>query len=481
MFMRLFAFAATTIIASNVLFAQNNNEPHLYFFTNPGCGPCKQVEPEIQRLISKGYPVSIVDTVQRPDIAREFNVDRTPTTILVSDDRIAGRHAGLIDAHTIVGWFQAALATRQAAPVQGSLRTKPIQPSAGRSGMSSGAASNTMHRGTRKPKDQAEFEAMRATVRLIVSDGSGESVGTGTIIHSQDGECLVLTCGHMFRRVGMRSKVTADIGFETNETRNVPGRLISFDAESKDIALVVLQTGIDLPAVPIAPASYQVSQEEPVFTLGCDLGQDATIRRTRIIRQSRYGSPESPRDFALKFDIYGRSVVGRSGGGMFTTDGRLIGVGNAAAVEVDEGIYSALENIHWQLAEVNLAHLFRPGAVVAKASSIAPNAKSQVAGSQQQFSEISIQKENLGVQSVEYFSPGSISHNNKLMITLSSIGGSEAETLIVNNPSNELLAQLDGGRSHAERVNGRLAQLRQEMPLVGPPSGSEEIRAQSFR
>ena len=63
-------------------------------------------------------------------------------------------------------------------------------------------------------------------------------------------------------------------------------------------------------------------------------------------------------DQAIKYDIYGRPVDGRSGGGLFTQEGELIGICNAAAVEVDEGIYTALDTIYWQLAKVNLDYLF---------------------------------------------------------------------------------------------------------------------------
>ena len=62
----------------------------------------------------------------------------------------------------------------------------------------------------------------------------------------------------------------------------------------------------------------------------------------------------------LKYDIVGRPVDGRSGGGLFTPSGQLIGVCNAAAVDFDEGIYSSLDTIYWQIEKVNLAHLFAP-------------------------------------------------------------------------------------------------------------------------
>ncbi len=409
MFKRLLVIAIAVFLASNTLVAQQNTQPHLYFFTNAACAPCKQVEPEIQLLISKGYPVTVVDTTQRPDIAQQFNVARTPTTILVADDQVAGRHAGLIDARTIVGWFQTANASRTPARIHG--MTKPLYSSAGRFDADASEMSDTVHRGTRKPSGQAEFNALRATVRLIVKTGSGESVGTGTVIHSQNGECLVLTCGHIFRHAGNRSVVSADIGFEANETRNFPGRLISFDSGAKDIALVVIETGFDLPAVSVAPASFSVANGDQVFTLGCDHGQDATIRRTRIKRQSRYGSPEQPREMAKKYDIYGRSVVGRSGGGIFTADGQLIGVGNAAAVEVDEGIYTALENVHWQLAKVNLSHLFQPRQAVAQVAPSRLDARQQAMPRRVEPIR-GIAQVRSGIHSVDHFSPTSETFGN---------------------------------------------------------------------
>ena len=83
-----------------LLAAQNaaaNQSAHLYFFTNPGCAPCRQVEPGIEALTKEGYPITTVFLNQQPDLARRFSVDRTPTVILVSKNKIVGRHAGMID------------------------------------------------------------------------------------------------------------------------------------------------------------------------------------------------------------------------------------------------------------------------------------------------------------------------------------------------------------------------------------------------
>ncbi len=54
MYIKTIVFAATALLAINGLFAQQDAQPHLYFFTNPGCAPCKQVEPENPIVDFKG-------------------------------------------------------------------------------------------------------------------------------------------------------------------------------------------------------------------------------------------------------------------------------------------------------------------------------------------------------------------------------------------------------------------------------------------
>jgi hypothetical protein len=126
--------------------------------------------------------------------------------------------------------------------------------------------------------------------------------------------------------------------------------------------LVVIQTeGRPLPAVEVASRKTIVSRGDQAFSIGCDNGEAPTIRHTEIKNRSAY-------DGAIKYDIFGRPVNGRSGGGLFTNSGQIIGVCNAAVVDVDEGIYTALDTIHWQLAKVKLDHLFDPATALAMAS-----------------------------------------------------------------------------------------------------------------
>ncbi len=438
-------------------------------------------------LISKGYPVSIVDTTQRADVAQQFNVDRTPTTILVADNRVAGRQAGLIDARTIVGWFDAARASQATAPVQRDPNPprERTQAAPQVSRLATGAdlnaseISSTVHQGTRKPIGQAESKAMQATVRLKVEDDEGISFASGTIIHCQNGECLVLTCGHVFRESGGRGEISVDMGFQSEQMRTFPGRLVSYETGSKDIALVVVQTGFDVPAVRVAPVAFPVSTSDQVFTLGCDQGRDATIRRTRIKRQAMYSSKETPNDKAKKYDIYGRPVDGRSGGGLFTAGGQLIGVCNAAAVEVDEGVYTSLENIYWQLAKVNLPHLFDTNEMLA-VNQFGGNATPQDSVPPR----VQPLRGRASVTPVGHSGPSPIpaSDTQIIVVLQSKSSPDQAETLVIDRPSQALIDQLRGEHRNAAPVNDRMAQLRREMPAVGDPSGySPEYRAQSRR
>ena len=158
-----------------------------------------------------------------------------------------------------------------------------------------------------------------------------------------------------------RGVITADVNWLTDQPTRVSGELVNYDAGPLDVALVLIRPGFDIPAVPLAPRTAVVDREQSIFTIGCDRNAPPTIRRSRIKSLGVY-------DGARKYDIYGRPVLGRSGGGLFSKDGTLLGVCNAAAVEFDEGIYSAIDNLHVPLDRANLAHLFAPGATVALAS-----------------------------------------------------------------------------------------------------------------
>ena len=384
---RLFLIAATVIFlgltAVKSVGAQENQSPILYFFTNDGCAPCLSVKPVIDTLTANGYPIKTLKAAEYPQFAQQLGVDRTPTVVLIAGNKIVGRHSGLIDGSTLQQWFekfgvpaqpafdrirseqensltdrrrsdsrqpQKDLAANQPTPGTKVVIDREVTNQDPARSSSSTFSSPTMIRGTSRPSSLAEQRALDATVRLKVEDSEGTSYATGTVIHTHGTESLVVTCGHVFRDSQGQGKISAEYDLY-NQPKVASGRLVDYNAGAKDIAIVVIRTQVPLPAVPLADKSSLVRTGFDVFSIGCDHGEDPTIRHSQIKNRAAY-------DGSLKYDIFGRPVNGRSGGGLFTESGQLIGVCNAAAVEVDEGIYSALDTIYWQLASTGLEHLF---------------------------------------------------------------------------------------------------------------------------
>jgi len=525
-------FAAALLLLSYLpqsLEAQAAAQSHLYFFTSDGCAPCRQVEPAIEALHRDGYPVSKINVNQQPQVADRFLVDRTPTVILVTGDRITGRHAGQIDLPTLRQWFAAVgqspntgtqVASTQspanASPAAQGSSTRSAQGSSARSAAGSASrgpigtkvaiseagahtassfSSPTMLKGTNRPGNSFEANAMAATVRLKVEDPEGISYATGTVIHARPGEALVLTCGHVFRDAQGKGVITAEYGFDTGAIRSAPGQLIHYDAKARDIGLVAIRTEGTLTPVDVAAANAKVARGDRSFTIGCDHGQAPTIRHTAIKNRAKY-------DGEIKYDIHGRPVDGRSGGGLFTENGQLIGVCNAAAVEVDEGIYSGLDTIHWQFAQTNLTDLFSRNSALASTNSNSPagdrfaSADAQPTDSQQDFAlAMANQRQSvprkritprqqlvagtsndrpLGSPAIYQPSVGAPvrtaagSHSNSdmevLILVRSKTDPSVAETITVANPSDKLLNLLGQMGSDAQTPRQLdIAQLRKRV------------------
>ena len=346
---------------SNLTVGQSASNPdgvQLYFFTSDSCPPCRQVEPEIVSIYQAGYPVFKVNAIEKAQWSQHYDVRRTPTVILVKNNRVVKRHSGLINARVIESWFDSVgfrpskPATEFATNVDYH-RDSPTGSSNEFVSLNNSAANlpDTVLNGTRTPANSQEATALQATVRLRVEDPEGTSFATGTVIHSANGQSLVLTCGHVFRDAGGQGEITCEYGFADGNVRETRGELMYFDAEQRDIGLVAIGPDVEITPVGIAFERYGVRANDEVFSVGCDHGESPTIRRTKIKHLAKYSGIE-------KYDIFGRPVVGRSGGGLFTDKGQLIGVCNAAVVDADEGVYVGLQTIYWQIAKVNLEHLF---------------------------------------------------------------------------------------------------------------------------
>lgn len=109
-----------------------------------------------------------------------------------------------------------------------------------------------------------------------------------------------------------------------------------------------------------------------MFSIGCNHGGEPTVIRSHITSIDRYLN-------APNIEVAGMPVLGRSGGGLFTKDGRLIGVCNAADEVDNEGIYAGLASLHWQLDRIGLSRVYQPGAAPTPASDAATASGVEVA------------------------------------------------------------------------------------------------------
>ena len=361
--------------------------PELLFFYDD----TTQIDPAsaaaIKTAVESGFRIREIAARRFPRLAERFKVRSFPSLIMLRRDRMHARHDGRFTFGRIREMFAKARERRlerrenfremlagnfrrpsraDAPPTSPGgnpayVQTSTNSPTANPVGptTSSHPIPKPLDRNGRFPvahvPTSAEQIAFNATVRLRVVDPGGTSHGTGTIIHSNGNDALVLTCGHIFRESKGRGKIEGDVNF-TSGIQRITGQLISFDAKAHDVALIAIRTPQPIQAAPLAPRTSRLQLNQPVFTVGCDKANSPTIRRSHYKRVAIYDSVE-------KYDVYGRPIDGRSGGGLFDEQGRLIGVCNAAAVHVDEGIYSGLRTIYGQLASSHLVQLFAPSAL----------------------------------------------------------------------------------------------------------------------
>lgn len=358
-------------ISAIVLFAlcAADADTVLVQFHSTKCGPCRAMHPVVQQLSDSGYPLQQIDVDQQPQYAEQFKVRSLPTFALFARGREVSRVEGSSNFNELSQLFhtvgfrpngvQTAAQPVPAAATQAGYAQQPPSPQPATREVQFTSTQAPANSETPAIQHSPQQIAGWATVRLKVEDSQFTDYGTGTIIDCHGDEALVLTCGHIFRQSKGKAKITVDL-FAPGATKPVEGLLIRYEAEERDIALVSIRPGIAIQPVPVAPAGYSVQPRDRVFTIGCDKGNAPSLLNS-VITPNRYmGAP--------RFTAEGAPVEGRSGGGLFTESGYLIGVCNSANAKENHGLYAALPTVHWQLDQSNLSAIYqgKPAANVAQ-------------------------------------------------------------------------------------------------------------------
>ena len=83
-----------------------SNDTVLLHFTADWCGPCRLMEPTIQRLRDAGYPLRDVNVDQESDLTRQFRVGPIPCCVLVRGGREVDRVVGQASFDRLARMFE---------------------------------------------------------------------------------------------------------------------------------------------------------------------------------------------------------------------------------------------------------------------------------------------------------------------------------------------------------------------------------------
>lgn len=347
-------------------------------FSASWCGPCQQMMPVVHRLQKQGYAIRTVDVDREPALAQRFNITHMPTFVLIVKGQEQQRFTGML-SEAQLRRMASMIPQKSAAR---SVPKKPLfvagvnsEPAAERKGLIdkigdalTGRTDPGSNEATRPPRpSQADVvranigdsptpkftrDPMQVCTRIRVKDSSGMDIGSGTIIQSEPGRTLILTCGHIFRHFDDTGLIEVDV-FQGNRPKMYDGELVKFDLKA-DVGLISISTLDNLAAVRVA--RQPLNSGQLVFSVGCGGGEPPSKLQHRVTSTTKF-----PAGYV---ECTGTPIQGRSGGGLFTVNGEVSGVCVLADPAARRGLYTSLETIHALLDRCGLSSIYRNPAEV---------------------------------------------------------------------------------------------------------------------
>lgn len=380
--------AAFCVIALTALGAGERG--YLLEFSSETCGPCQQVAPVVEKLEREGLPIRSIDVNANRALAQRYNISSIPAFVLVVDEKEVERNVGFQSEGQIrqmlaripqtsrgPGSDRLAVSLGDEAPLP---RPDVTEPAEIRDSGPSRTNSVTQDEGARRfwpiskknptkvpadirgnspeaapPADAsaqtATVDPMAASVRIRVITGNSVVKGSGTVIESLAGRSTILTCSHICRGATPETKVEIDL-FRDGQPVTIVGRIIGTDPEA-DVGLLSIPTDEAVAFCPVGSASESPGMGAKVNSIGCGGGSEPTREQLRVTDVNKFIGPDT-------LICTGTPIQGRSGGGLFSEAGKLVGVCFAADSKSDKpngGVYCGLKPIHALLAKHEMTHL----------------------------------------------------------------------------------------------------------------------------
>lgn len=475
-------------------------------FTATWCGPCQAMSSIVSRLERQGFPIRKVDVDQEPGLAAKFRVRSIPCFVLVSNgqevDRVTGgtteaqlrqmlnklprpqaggdtartresergapRDSGLGVPIPLHQNTETAPPTREKLPGLFGEDMEPVPPPADPAPLVRGQS--------------ADGDPMRSSVRFRVKDGNNINFGSGTIIDSQAGQAIVLTCAHIFRKISASALIEVDLnlGVKSLKPETVTGRVLVSDAEA-DVALVAITVAYRLPVTSLGFKS-PLAVGDKLFSIGCGGGDLPTRENVELTRINKYRGPEN-------LECTMRPQQGRSGGGLFRQD-ELVGICVLADPRAPRGIYCGLQPVALILEKAGLTHLLPRRAPTSGAQAIAivaPPGSSDAAAETEatppslpalpgtRVADADAEVARLLSEHLGDAAPQDLAGAEIICIVRSRVPGQPSRVVIVNQASNrfvsDLLQETTGERGGANRRDSQPVETSLERTL-SPRGGS---------
>ncbi len=356
------ALAAVLLLAATTPAFAVDDEVVLLDFTAPYCGPCKAIQPQLNELHRQGYPIRQINISADPRTAAQYKVKFVPTFVLLVNGQERWRDQGTERVGQLKGIMDQA---RQMAS-RGDRRREVVGPGAARSvdppkptlldrmfnrkaREEPGEPEVILGQEPDKAPDSITEGAMAASVRIRVTYDGKVQFGSGTIVHSKQGRSIILTCAHIMDQAGPNPKVEVDV-FRAGKSVTFSGKVIGHDIKS-DVGIITIPTSARLPVAEVALPTLKPTKDQAVFSIGCDNGKEPTRVIAKLSGVDRYLGPNN-----LETNV--APEHGRSGGSLFDSRGRVIGVCSAADRKGNHGLYAGNRAIYEMFKKYKMLEVY---------------------------------------------------------------------------------------------------------------------------